>query len=170
MYLFKTTNAEYGNTTFGSMSSKRTEGGPVHLRDVLDAALKTKLHPKRYCNDIISPNRCEVRSDACGHHLVLQDTIESTAKSASSAVPYAHSLPKPFPNIAGDAPAPRHVTDVLYSLSSHEFGRNPPSSIHVPDVYFPKSNTFSKSFAGREKEFAGLNTCLSRSRIHADLD
>ena len=69
------------------------------------------------------------------------------------------------------APRPLSIRPLgRFRPTSHDYGSRSPSDMHRSDRYFPKTNTFSKSFAGRQRRSEGLITSCSKSRIHAQLD
>ncbi len=54
----------------------------------------------------------------------------------------------------------------LYRTSSTEIGLETMSSYHLPDVFYPKGNEFTKSFTTFANHSCGLVTSLSRNRVH----
>ncbi len=94
--------------------------------------------------------------------------MESSRRAAVTMS--THVIPSHFPFKAEMIQYPHVENNPLYSTTNGTIGSEMPQDYHLPEVYFPKSNRFSQSFAGREKRYEGLVTNKSFSKIHSSFD
>ena len=88
--------------------------------------------------------------------------MDDTVKECDSCYPSAGSFHSDYKTHKSFNP--------LYLTSSCEIGSSRAQEHHRRDKYFPKTNVFSESFAGRNSRDAGLNTFISKSKVHKFLD
>ena len=145
MYRFETSNQVYGS----------------HLFDVSVVSCDTKGKiPHKHCYGGESSVECPE-----------QIPILKPARILANAQEYTKTHIKTNYDDGSERAKPSRVPPRgRFRPSSHDYGSGTPSAMHRPDRYFPKTNTFSKSFAGRQGRSEGLITSCSRSRIHSELD
>ncbi|EAS05283.1 hypothetical protein TTHERM_01049330 (macronuclear) [Tetrahymena thermophila SB210] len=81
-------------------------------------------------------------------------------------------VPKKFPLKEDSYKAPEpglKIGNPLYMTANREYGMLKPTAFEIPNRFYPKDNTYSKSFPGMHK-FDGLNTNITFSKVHRALD
>lgn len=81
-------------------------------------------------------------------------------------------VPKKFPHQVEDFKYPDHglnTGNVLYRTSNRDYGSKLPSELEMPNRYYPKDCNYTKSFPGNYT-FNGLNTAITLSKVHNNLD
>ena len=145
MHRFRTSNQVYGSTATsserGNVDGDTSTG--VSMTEVIDLIRKTKMHP--------------IEMSESNH---LRDNVNAERGT----------LPTGSDETTVSSGISRKMGKGIYYPSSYEYGFKGPSAMHLPDRYFPKTNTFSNSFAGRQQRTGGLITKYTRSRVHTQFD
>jgi len=145
MYRFKTSNQIYAsNSHQESTASYNMLDNGMKMVDVMDEIRKTRLRPVQTSNPTHPQGN------------IADETSRRDSGNEFLPTITSDTLRKPFKGI--------------YLPSSYDYGSRTPTAIHLPDRHFPKTNTFSNSFTGRQTRSAGFITTCSRSRVHSELD
>lgn len=67
-------------------------------------------------------------------------------------------------------PSIYHTNNMNYGMYSINTGSNLPTSLELPNKYYPYSSEFTKGFNGGNYKFSGLNTVKTVSGIHQALN
>lgn len=59
--------------------------------------------------------------------------------------------------------------NILYKTSNKDYGNKIPTSLEIPNKFFPRDTKYTTSFPDNYK-FNGLNTAKTFSKVHKNLD
>ncbi len=58
----------------------------------------------------------------------------------------------------------------MYETTASEYGKRAPTQLDLPDTYAGSTGAFTKTFGGAVFKQRGLNTHVTRSKVHKLLD
>eukprot|EP00746_Dinoflagellata_sp_MGD_P021581 gnl/MRDRNA2_/MRDRNA2_150411_c0_seq1.p1 gnl/MRDRNA2_/MRDRNA2_150411_c0~~gnl/MRDRNA2_/MRDRNA2_150411_c0_seq1.p1 ORF type:complete len:178 (+),score=32.96 gnl/MRDRNA2_/MRDRNA2_150411_c0_seq1:85-618(+) len=168
---YRTSNSDYGNRPGSAVTTPESDGKKLShalspekgkvpkISDILDARPRVK-RPVTAPEVDVSP-------------FVLQREYEKNFRSLlADPVLSADITPHKFPSkqTGMTYPPSARRDNPLYHTSSMKIGEKPPSDHQLADYYFPKGGEFTKSFTDKAPRYCGLETDVTKSKIHKKFD
>ena len=91
----------------------------------------------------------------------LDTKVWGRIKSDMESIKVSDVIPREFPTTAASLQYPENgkkIGSLLYMTSSMAIGNKKPSEIDMPSKYFPRPESFTKTFLGGNHTDTGLNT------------